>query len=86
MAYFCFQLDDLAHESYVAVYYQQTYYVGRIINLDEEPSVFQCKFLRKTCGNKYVWPKTDDIEQISSKFIFAGPLTICGHGPFTFEE
>ena len=71
--------------SYVAVYYEKTYYIGRLLQ-KPQPTVLTCKFLHKGCGNTYMWPHMDDIETISSKFVFAGPLTILGHGPFTFSE
>ena len=49
---------------------------------DEKKHHVKITFLESTLDQKYDWPRRRDISCVATKFVFHGPLTIYGHGPF----
>ena len=76
-------LPGILVEQYYAVDYINRFYVGRVLAIQ---SLFcNVKFLH--CGSKgYSWPNHDDIECVHKSYIFYGPVTLSGFGPFTVLE
>lgn len=71
--------DEMQHEviiiekeKYYAVFYDQKWYIGRVIS-EIENNQFQVKFLEDFMGN-FSWPKTEDIALVKSTYIFYGPI------------
>lgn len=74
---------NLFKERYYAVFYDEQYHIGRIIDLTSAESTV--KFLRETKENEYIWPLKSDIATIENRFIFYGPLELSGNVPFSLE-
>lgn len=60
-------------EKYYCVYYDDRYYVGRIVSLEDDKVTM--KFLKPDL-EKWIWPKADDITKVDRSFIFYGPLHV----------
>ena len=58
---------DIAAGQFVAVYYSDTFYVGRILKQISSKRL-KVQFLKKS-GNSFGWPRKDDISQIRKKYI-----------------
>lgn len=43
------------------------------------------KFLREDLEN-FVWPRSDDIQEIDNKYLFYGPINILGSNPFQIKR
>ena len=65
----------VSRESYYAVFFDKTYYIGRVVNISWlGKSTLKCLH---SCGNNsYNWPKRDDISTAEKSFIFMGLLKI----------
>ena len=76
---------NICKESYYAVFFDKTYYIGRVVNVPWLGKV-TLKFLH-SCGiNSYNWSKRDDIITVKESYIFMGPLKLIGNGPFSIEK
>lgn len=75
---------EICLELYYAVYYSEAWYMGRIIKKVTE-NTFKIKFL-KFFLNEFVWPKTDDIQDVERQFIFYGPVRMIGTHSLTIDE
>lgn len=70
-------------EKYYAAFYD-TWYLGRIVeSLDDH--IYKMKFLKSEL-DQFVWPKKPDIQEINKKFIFYGPISLLGSGPFRLKR
>ncbi|KAJ8970622.1 hypothetical protein NQ314_001157 [Rhamnusium bicolor] len=67
-------------EKYYTVAYEGAYYVGRVIEIINNKKS-KIKFLKSDL-ERLVWPATEDIQIVDNTFIFYGPLTLDGCGPF----
>lgn len=74
--------SPLQLEKYYAVYYEDQFYIGRILDLGAEAC--KVKFLKNNLDT-YVWPSKDDICQVNNEFIFYGPLNV-GNYPFRISK
>lgn len=68
--------NDISYavDTYDAVDYIEKWYVGRIIK-DGESEV-KIKFLERLPENQFRWPKRDDIETVSKRLCFSGPIVL----------
>lgn len=73
---------NLELESYYAIYYEDQYYIGRLIKIQNKKYCF--KFLKKEIS-VYIWPKKDDIAEVEVDFIFFGPIKLLGNHPFSLN-
>jgi len=64
---------EIKLEAYYAVFYDNRWYLGRIIKTDTFKSTL--KFLHFNL-DQYFWPKTDDIAEVENKYIFYGPVAL----------
>ncbi|PIK36573.1 hypothetical protein BSL78_26595 [Apostichopus japonicus] len=74
---------NMEKEKYYAVFYDNEYYVGKLVDLDGDFFIF--KFLHRVRNAKsmiYDWPKRPDSEKIHGKYVIHGPLHMIGNGPF----
>nr|CAD7404796.1 unnamed protein product [Timema poppensis] len=58
-------------EKYFAVFYDITWYLGRITSLNEDTCTV--KFLKENL-EKFNWPSHDDIQEVDKEYIFYGPV------------
>lgn len=70
----------ISKERYFAVYYDHTFYIGRALVLDS--STVTMKFLHSSFEKQFAWPSKDDVDSVKKVFIFYGPVTLEGIGPF----
>ncbi|XP_031350432.1 uncharacterized protein LOC116176097 isoform X1 [Photinus pyralis] len=70
---------SIQQEAYYAVCYE-SWYIGRIIKVVDNAKS-EIKFLKLEL-DKYVWPREDDKQIVNNKFIFYGPVSLMGNGPF----
>lgn len=75
---------EIKKESYYAVYYDINWYIGRIIEPTKR-NKYKIKFLKATL-NEFVWPKTDDVQEVEKKYLFFGPIKLLGNNPFSLRE
>lgn len=75
----------LLSEHYYSVYFDEDWFIGRIIKSDDNNTHYVIKFLEKNF-DKFVWPKREDIQQIKKEFIFYGPIQLEGNEPFTVKR
>lgn len=47
--------------------------------------IFKIKFL-KPVRDQWIWPKTDDLDNVRAQHIFYGPLKLVGSGPFSMSR
>jgi len=66
------------------VFYDQTYYIGRVTAYSDSEATM--KFLHRVGGEIFDWPKRPDVDTVPSVLLYRGPLSIQGHGPFSFTE
>ncbi|KAB0792791.1 hypothetical protein PPYR_14750 [Photinus pyralis] len=82
---------NLFSERYYAVYYDEDWFLGKVTNISQEcdrecdEQIVSMKFLRKSLDT-FVWPKKDDTDNISSKFILCGPVNLIGSHPFKIAK
>lgn len=71
---------DLKLEHYYAVFYEENWFLGRIISLEDK---IVMKFLKQEL-DKFIWPdkKNEDIQKVDGKYIFYGPIDLTGNDPF----
>uniref|UniRef100_A0A1Y1K7X6 Tudor domain-containing protein n=1 Tax=Photinus pyralis TaxID=7054 RepID=A0A1Y1K7X6_PHOPY len=74
---------NLEMEKYYSVYYDETWYIGRIIQKKETSCTI--KFLKEEL-DKFMWPSADDIKIVNSEYIFYGPIALEGIGPFSIKR
>lgn len=72
-------------EKYYAIYYDISWYLGRVIDFPDEGET-KVKFLKMGLGDAYDWPKDDDIQIIKNNFLFYGPINLIGNGPFYIDD
>ena len=70
---------------YCAVYYNSRFYIGRVISFPS-PQMVKVKFLCETFADEFEWPSTNDIDTISTVYLFHGPLELEGMGPFHIRQ
>lgn len=78
-----YSLQELEVERYFAVFYDIQWYIGRVTDIKESTCVV--KFLKQDL-EQFTWPNHDDIQEVQKEFIFYGPLTLIGNGPFTLKR
>ena len=71
---------EIKEERYYAVYFDKKPYIGRVLKTPWLGKV-SIKFLHNV-GTLNEWPSRDDIATVKDKYIFMGPLTLNGNGPF----
>lgn len=74
---------SLEAEKYFAVYYDISWYLGRIISLNEDTCVV--KFLKENL-EKFDWPAHEDKQVLKKQYVFYGPIQLIGSGPFTLKR
>lgn len=70
---------NIETEKYYAVYYDKTFYIGRVIEVFENSA--KIKFLKSEL-DIYKWPKETDIQVVQNEYLFFGPVTLIGTEPF----
>ena len=75
----------ITKDEYYAVYFDKTFYIGRVLNSPWLGKV-SIKFLHSRGNQTYGWPGRDDICTVKEAFIFCGPLTLIGTGPFHVDN
>lgn len=74
-------------EKYYAVYYDNEFYIGRLVKEDGEYFTFKFLHRLRQGDNKlYDWPQRPDTETIHGKYVFGGPLKLIGTGPFVVNN
>ncbi|RLU26209.1 hypothetical protein DMN91_000002 [Ooceraea biroi] len=73
----------IVEEKYYAVYYDDQWYIGRIIKIEE--TTCQIKFLYRNLDS-FNWPKQEDVQQIKKCYIFYGPISLLGLNPFNLKR
>ncbi|XP_031357928.1 uncharacterized protein LOC116181664 isoform X2 [Photinus pyralis] len=71
-------------ESYYAVYYSESWYIGRVITQSED-KCYKIKFLQSQL-NTFIWPKDDDVQTVDQQYIFFGPIKMIGTNNMTISE
>lgn len=78
------ELMEIQNEQYYAVYYDDQWYIGRVISIiDKNRS--EMKFLR-SCLDNVQWPKVDDIQVVKNQYIIDGPIKLQGNNPFQVKR
>lgn len=74
-------------EHYYAVYYDNSWYIGRILELvlNGDKLSFTIKFLKMELDS-FVWPKEEDVQNVEEHFIFYGPVKLLNNGPFNIKR
>lgn len=70
---------NIETEKYYAVHYDNTFYIGRAIEIFETST--KIKFLKSEL-DIYKWPKETDIQIVQNEYLFFGPVTLIGTEPF----
>lgn len=70
---------NIETEKYYAVYYDNTFYIGRVIEVFENSA--KIKFLKSEL-DIYKWPKETDIQIVQKEYLFFGPVILIGTEPF----
>ncbi|XP_066584552.1 uncharacterized protein [Prorops nasuta] len=70
---------DVILKKYYAVFYDDTFYIGRVIDMQDEK--IKLKFLKLELDH-FEWPRDDDIAIVDKEFLFYGPIEILGSSPF----
>lgn len=68
-------------EKYYGVFYDDNWYIGRVIEYDRTKNSCRMKFLRENDLGFY-WPKPEDFQFVDTKFILSGPIELQGNHPF----
>lgn len=68
-------------ENYYSVFYDDNWYIGRIIEFDNNSEMCKIKFLQETDVG-FKWPSADDVQIVEKKFILSGPIQLMGNLPF----
>ncbi|VDH94171.1 Hypothetical predicted protein [Mytilus galloprovincialis] len=57
------ELDKLSKDTWVAAMYERKWYIGQVVDIDENDKEVQVKFMTETgrYGESFKWPKEDDI-------------------------
>lgn len=76
---------NLIPEHYYAVFYQEQFYIGRFLRIDDEGNVFM-KFLKEVTENNFVWPKKQDDDTVERGRLFYGPIKLFGNEPFFIDN
>lgn len=70
---------NIESEKYYAVYYDKTFYIGRIIEVFENSA--KIKFFKSEL-DIYKWAKETNIQIVQNEYLFFGPVTLIGTEPF----
>lgn len=70
-------------EKYYAVFYEEQYFIGRIVNIED---LLVIKFLKEITENNFVWPQKDDVDKVDPKYVFYGPIALRGNEPFSIDN
>ncbi|ESO91762.1 hypothetical protein LOTGIDRAFT_163120 [Lottia gigantea] len=76
-------------ETYYAVDYVDRFYIGRVLSPGTKQGFWKMKFFHKYLEDgvpHFIWPKTDDIEEVHTSIIFWGPVTLNGCIDFTLPK
>lgn len=76
------EIINIKVEHYYAVIYDNGWYIGRVININENQ--YTIKFLKEL--DKFKWPNNDDIQIVPRKYIFYGPIELIGFSPFEIKR
>ena len=73
-------LDDDKKGLYYAVYYDQRYFWGKLVNVfaedkDEDVDMVEMTFLQYKMDQIWDYPKKADVGMIPAKYLFLGPVT-----------
>ena len=79
------QLPTPQEETYYAVEYQKSFYIGRVLQRSDDSHAMY-KFLHKCSSQMFDWPKRDDIETCHDSCVFYGPMSVVGNTPFTSPQ
>lgn len=74
---------NIETEKYYAVYYDNTFYIGRVIEIFENSA--KIKFLKSEL-DVFIWPKETDIQIVQNEYLFFGPVTLIGTEPFQLNR
>lgn len=69
-------------EKYYGVFYDTGWFIGRELSIENQK--IKIKFL-KLDSERYVWPKSEDIQFLDEKFVLYGPVNLYGNGHFTIK-
>jgi hypothetical protein len=79
-------------EKYYAVQFDQTFYIGRVLEVHDDDTV-KVTYLHRVRGGckdgapRFTWPRRRDIEEnLNIGFIFYGPIELIGNDPFTVDN
>lgn len=72
-------------ENYYAVYYTERWYIGRVININEDQKTCMVKFLKENL-NEFIWPSHSDMAEVELQYLFHGPLNMQGTCPMRILE
>lgn len=75
-------VPEIILEKY-AVFYDNNYYIGRIVELCNNNQV-KIKFLKSELDS-FIWPR-EDVTYVETKYIFYGPIELVGTGPFVLRH
>ena len=73
-------MDDDKKGLYYAVYYDQRYFGGKVVNVfaedaNEDVEMVEMTFLQYKIDQIWDYPKKADIGMIPTKYLFLGPVT-----------
>ncbi|KAF8789402.1 hypothetical protein HNY73_007342 [Argiope bruennichi] len=68
-------------ENYYSIFYDDNWYIGRIIEFDKNSEMCKIKFLHETDVG-FKWLSADDVQMMEKKFILSGPIQLMGNLPF----
>ncbi|XP_071829978.1 uncharacterized protein [Apostichopus japonicus] len=77
---------EIRLEEYYAVFYDNEFYIGRLLEKDGEEYLFKFLHRVRSASKMYDWPIRSDSEKVLGKFVIDGPLTLVGSGPFSVQE
>lgn len=70
---------NIETEKYYAVYYDNTFYIGKVIEVFENSA--KIKFLKSEL-DIYKWPKETDIQIVQNEYLFFASIALIGSEPF----
>ena len=79
----CDTIPEILLEKYYAVFYDDTYYIGRVV--EQSNNQVKMKFFKYEL-NSFIWPRDEDVTFVTTKYIFYGPIELVGTGPFALKN
>ncbi|CAH1106806.1 unnamed protein product [Psylliodes chrysocephalus] len=76
---------NVLNEHFYAVMYDKMWYIGKVVNQDQESLNIQMKFMKEDLEDFY-WPKQDDLQLIEPIQIIYGPITMLGTHPMKLSR